>query len=157
MRVAAESCLNTFMGGFSIQHDITDLGTPVPGRLASGRQSPGALMLPGKVARPANINRGEASSRNPIREQSLVRLIIRRDRKSENPGSHEVRVALMWYKSPRLSVVVPAGGQLVLRASTNGKLNSPFLFIRSFLRAFQSAATGRSLLIGHGVSAGTAR
>jgi hypothetical protein len=109
MRVAAESCLNTFMGGFSIQHDITDLGTPVPGRLASGRQSPGALMLPGKVARPANINRGEASSRNPIREQSLVRLIIRRDRKSENPGSHEVRVALMWYKSPRLSVVVPAG------------------------------------------------
>jgi hypothetical protein len=36
----------------------------------------------------------------------------------------------MWYKSPRLSVVVPAGGQVVLRANTNGKLNSPGLFIR---------------------------
>jgi hypothetical protein len=66
-----------------------------------------------------------------------VRLIIRRDRKSENPGSHEVREALMWYKSLGLSVVVPAGGQLVLRASTNGKLNSPFLFIRSFFAPFK--------------------
>jgi hypothetical protein len=47
-----------------------------------------------------------------------------------SPGSHEVRVGLMWYKSPRLSVVVPAGGQVVLRANTNGKLNSPGLFIR---------------------------
>jgi hypothetical protein len=54
-----------------------------------------------------------------------------------SPGSHEVRVALMWYKSPRLSVVVPAGGQLVLRASTNGKLNSPFLFIRGFFAPFK--------------------
>lgn len=55
-----------------------------------------------------------------------------------SPGSHEVCVALMWYKSPRLSVVVPAGGQLVLRANTNGKLNSPSLFIRSFFAPFKA-------------------
>src|SRR5215471_80508 len=55
-----------------------------------------------------------------------------------SPGSHEVRVGLMWYKSPSLSVVVPAGGQVVLRANTNCKLNSPALFVRGFFAPFRA-------------------
>jgi hypothetical protein len=47
-----------------------------------------------------------------------------------SPGSNEVRVSLMWFKSPKLSVVVPAGSQVVLRADVNGKVNSPSLFGR---------------------------
>lgn len=50
-----------------------------------------------------------------------------------SPGSHEVRVGLMWFKSPRLSVVVPAGGQVVLRADVNGKVNSPSLLVRGIV------------------------
>lgn len=52
------------------------------------------------------------------------------------PGNHQVRVGLMWFKSPKLSVMVPAEGQVVLRADVNGKLNSPFLFIRGMFAPF---------------------
>ncbi|MBO0835538.1 MAG: hypothetical protein J2P28_08470 [Actinobacteria bacterium] len=51
-------------------------------------------------------------------------------------GNHQVRVGLMWFKSRPLSVMVPAGGQVVLRADVNGKLNSPSLLIRGLFTPF---------------------
>lgn len=50
-----------------------------------------------------------------------------------SPGNHQVRVGMWWFKSRKLSVMVPVGGQVVLRANVNGQLNSPSLFIRGLV------------------------
>lgn len=47
-----------------------------------------------------------------------------------SPGNHQVQVRMWWYRSRPLEVVVAPNTQRVLRANVNGKINSPFLFIR---------------------------
>jgi hypothetical protein len=48
---------------------------------------------------------------------------------SVNPGTHEVRVQLLWFKSRSLTVNVPSGGSVVLKTDIYRRLR----FFRAFV------------------------